>query len=150
MMIPGYLFSRGIRLVSYRPSPERTFTAQDGSIKIRLYAAYYMQTAAIYQKQLDILRQFINNDLILRQIIDNNLIYCDNMLRINAHITCCHSAVPFFGMKSLLISVFSSSSSAALREIPPLYPVKLPLVPTTRWQGIIIEIGLCPTAPPTA
>ena len=30
------------------------------------------------------------------------------------------------------------------------YPVRLPFVPTTRWQGTMIEIPLCPTAPPTA
>ena len=35
-------------------------------------------------------------------------------------------------------------------SMPPAYPVKLPFVPTTLWHGIIIEIGLCPTAPPTA
>lgn len=44
----------------------------------------------------------------------------------------------------------SSLSSAAFLSMPPAYPVRLPFVPTTRWQGMMIEITLCPTAPPTA
>lgn len=61
-----------------------------------------------------------------------------------------YSAVPFFGTKKRLISVCSSSSSFIFLSIPPAYPVRLPLVPTTRWQGMMMEISLCPTAPPTA
>lgn len=34
--------------------------------------------------------------------------------------------------------------------MPPAYPVRLPSLPTTRWQGMIMLIGLCPTAPPMA
>ena len=48
------------------------------------------------------------------------------------------------------MSVFSKVSSFTFLSIPPAYPVRLPLVPTTLWQGIIIDILLCPTAPPTA
>ena len=44
--------------------------------------------------------------------------------------------------KRPVISVFSSSNSFTLRSIPPPYPVRLPFVPTTRWQGIMSEIGL--------
>lgn len=35
-------------------------------------------------------------------------------------------------------------------SIPPAYPVKLLLDPITLWQGIKIDILLCPTALPTA
>ena len=34
--------------------------------------------------------------------------------------------------------------------MPPAYPVSSPLVPITLWHGTIIDIGLCPTAPPIA
>lgn len=61
-----------------------------------------------------------------------------------------HSAVPFFGTKKRLISACSSSNSLTFLSIPPAYPVRLPLVPTTLWHGMIIDISLCPTAPPTA
>ena len=56
----------------------------------------------------------------------------------------------FFGANKWLISVCSSFSSAIFLSIPPAYPVRLPFEPTTRWQGMIMEISLCPTAPPTA
>lgn len=61
-----------------------------------------------------------------------------------------HNAVPFTGMKNVRISVFSSVNSFTFLSIPPAYPVRLPFVPTTLWQGTIMEISLCPTAPPTA
>lgn len=61
-----------------------------------------------------------------------------------------YSAVPFFGINKQLISVCSSLRSEIFLSIPPAYPVRLPFVPTTRWQGMIMEISLCPTAPPTA
>ena len=61
-----------------------------------------------------------------------------------------HSAVPFFGRNSPCMSVFSISSSLILRSSPPAYPVRLPFVPTTRWHGTMMLMGLCPTAPPTA
>ena len=48
------------------------------------------------------------------------------------------------------MSVFSISSSLILRSSPPAYPVRLPFVPTTRWHGTMMLMGLCPTAPPTA
>lgn len=48
------------------------------------------------------------------------------------------------------ISTPSSSSSFIFVAIPPAYPVRLPFPPTTRWHGMIMEMGLCPTAPPTA
>ena len=56
----------------------------------------------------------------------------------------------FFGANKWLISVCSSFSRAIFLSIPPAYPVRLPFEPTTRWQGMIMEISLCPTAPPTA
>ena len=31
---------------------------------------------------------------------------------------------------------------AAFLSMPPAYPVRLPFVPTTRWQGMMIEITL--------
>jgi len=34
--------------------------------------------------------------------------------------------------------------------MPPAKPVSLPVDPTTRWQGTMIEIGLRPFAAPTA
>ena len=51
---------------------------------------------------------------------------------------------------SYSVIFISSLSSAAFLSMPPAYPVRLPFVPTTRWQGMMIEITLCPTAPPTA
>lgn len=39
---------------------------------------------------------------------------------------------------------------APFLSIPPAYPVRLPSLPTTRWQGMMILIGLWPTAPPIA
>ena len=44
----------------------------------------------------------------------------------------------------------SSFRSALFTSSPPAYPVRLPFEPTTRWQGIMMEIGLWPTAPPMA
>ena len=32
----------------------------------------------------------------------------------------------------------------------PTFQVRLPPAPTTRWHGMMMEMGLCPTAPPTA
>ena len=61
-----------------------------------------------------------------------------------------YNAVPFFGINKWFMSACSSSSSEIFLSIPPAYPVRLPFVPTTRWQGMIMEISLCPTAPPTA
>lgn len=61
-----------------------------------------------------------------------------------------YKAVPFFGRKKGSIFTCSSVSSATFFCKPPEYPVRLPLLPTTRWQGQKIEMGLCPTAPPTA
>ena len=61
-----------------------------------------------------------------------------------------YKAVPFLGIKKAFVSAFSNVSSLIFRSIPPAYPVRLPFVPTTRWQGTIIEISLWPTAPPTA
>ena len=52
------------------------------------------------------------------------------------------SAVPFVGTNMPRISVSSSSSSAFLICTPPAYPVRLPLLPTTRWQGMMMEMGL--------
>lgn len=61
-----------------------------------------------------------------------------------------HSAVPRLGTKSRSIFAPSCVSSQIFFCRPPAYPVKLPLLPTTRWQGTMMETGLCPTAPPTA
>ena len=61
-----------------------------------------------------------------------------------------YRAVPFFGIKSRIMSAPSSRSNFIFFSIPPAYPVRLPFVPTTRWQGIMIEISLRPTAPPAA
>ena len=44
----------------------------------------------------------------------------------------------------------SSFRSAVFLSSPPAYPVRLPSYPTTLWQGMRMEIGLRPTAPPTA
>lgn len=44
----------------------------------------------------------------------------------------------------------SISNNYSFFSIPPAYPVKLLLDPITLWQGIKIEILLCPTALPTA
>ena len=41
-------------------------------------------------------------------------------------------------------------SKARLIDSPPVYPVRAFPLPRTRWQGIIIEIGLAPTADPMA
>ena len=54
------------------------------------------------------------------------------------------------GTKNCPVFAPSNLRSAIFLSMPPAYPVKLPFVPTTLWHGIIIEIGLCPTAPPTA
>ena len=43
-----------------------------------------------------------------------------------------YSAVPFFGTKNRLMSTCSVFSSAIFLSMPPAYPVRLPLVPTTR------------------
>ena len=51
---------------------------------------------------------------------------------------------------SYRVIFISSLSSAAFLSMPPAYPIRLPFVPTTRWQGMMMEITLCPTAPPTA
>ena len=48
------------------------------------------------------------------------------------------------------VSVPSRVRSATLRRRPPAYPVRLPFEPTTRWHGMMSEMGLWPTAPPTA
>ena len=48
------------------------------------------------------------------------------------------------------MALCSSFSSLIFLSSPPAYPVKLPSAPTTRWHGMIIEMGLRPTAPPTA
>ena len=48
------------------------------------------------------------------------------------------------------MALCSSSSSLIFLSSPPAYPVKLPSAPTTRWHGMMIEMGLRPTAPPTA
>lgn len=61
-----------------------------------------------------------------------------------------HSAFPFVGRNSPVMSFFSISSSLTLRSSPPAYPVRLPFAPTTRWHGTMMLMGLCPTAPPTA
>ena len=52
--------------------------------------------------------------------------------------------------KNLDISAPSSFRRAAFLSKPPAYPVRFPPLPTTLWHGIIIDIGLEPTAPPTA
>lgn len=62
----------------------------------------------------------------------------------------CYKAVPFLGMKKESMLTFSKVNSFIFLSIPPAYPVKLPLLPTTLWQGTMMEISLCPTAPPTA
>ena len=41
-------------------------------------------------------------------------------------------------------------SKARLIESPPVYPVREFPLPRIRWQGIIREIGLAPTADPMA
>ena len=56
----------------------------------------------------------------------------------------------FLGKKTRFMSTPSWTRSSIFLSSPPAYPVRLPLVPTTRWQGTTIAIGLCPTAPPTA
>ncbi len=61
-----------------------------------------------------------------------------------------YRAVPLLGRKREPTSAFSKVNNLTFRSSPPAYPVRLPLVPTTRWHGIRMEIGLCPTAPPTA
>lgn len=48
------------------------------------------------------------------------------------------------------ISTPSKARSHSFLSNPPAYPVRLPSDPTTRWQGTMMEISLCPTAPPTA
>ena len=57
---------------------------------------------------------------------------------------------PYSGTLIFLTSTPSISSSLTLRSMPPAYPVRLPLLPITRWHGIRMDIGLWPTAPPTA
>lgn len=53
-------------------------------------------------------------------------------------------------MRYFAMSAPSRASKFIFRSSPPAYPVRLPLLPITRWQGMIILIGLCPTAPPIA
>lgn len=43
---------------------------------------------------------------------------------------------------SYRVIFISSLSSAAFLSMPPAYPVRLPFVPTTRWQGMMTEITL--------
>lgn len=43
---------------------------------------------------------------------------------------------------SYRVIFISSLSSAAFLSMPPAYPVRLPFAPTTRWQGMMIEITL--------
>ena len=43
---------------------------------------------------------------------------------------------------SYSVIFISSLNSAAFLSMPPAYPVRLPSVPTTRWQGMMIEIPL--------
>lgn len=57
---------------------------------------------------------------------------------------------PFLGIVNCFMLIPSCVSSHIFFSIPPEYPVKLPPAPTTLWQGMIIETGLSPTAPPTA
>jgi outer membrane usher protein len=54
---------------------------------------------------------------------------------------------PAAGEPPALRSIPSSNSFAAS---PPANPVSAPLVPTTRWHGAMIEMGLRPFAAPTA
>ena len=54
-----------------------------------------------------------------------------------------HSAFPFVGRNSPVMSFFSISSSLILRSSPPAYPVRLPFAPTTRWHGTMMLMGLC-------
>ena len=49
-----------------------------------------------------------------------------------------------------LVSPDIATCNDCLREMPPAYPVRLPLLPTMRWQGIRMLMGLCPMALPTA
>ena len=81
----------------------------------------------------------------------------------------CRYTAAFYGRKSLEtnIHIYSEAVCPAIRptpsaaagnpfkrqqrgflSVPPAYPVRLPSAPSTRWQGIISEIGLRPTAPP--
>lgn len=60
------------------------------------------------------------------------------------------SVVPLVGTNKFAIFVFSIVSNFIFLSIPPAYPVRLPFFPTTRWHGIMMDILLCPTAPPTA
>ena len=54
------------------------------------------------------------------------------------------------GVAEELMEQLSREYRVKADQIPPAYPVRLPLEPTTRWQGMIMEMALCPTAPPTA
>ena len=54
----------------------------------------------------------------------------------------CYSAVPFAGINKDDISACSRVSSFIFLSIPPAYPVRLPLEPTTRWHGMIREMRL--------
>lgn len=58
-----------------------------------------------------------------------------------------YGAVLLSGTKKRSVSTPSWSKSQSFLSIPPAYPVRLPSAPTTRWQGMRIEMGLWPTAP---
>lgn len=53
-------------------------------------------------------------------------------------------------VKSAGARLFSNSSRARFRLIPPPYPVSFPLAPITRWHGTMMAMGLWPLANPTA
>ena len=61
-----------------------------------------------------------------------------------------YRAVHFVGKDKWFISTPSWCKSHDFNGMPPEKPVRLPFAPTTLWQGMMIEMGLCPTAPPTA
>ena len=54
------------------------------------------------------------------------------------------------GSVNFPVSIPSNFNRAIFRSIPPAYPVRLPLLPITLWQGMIMLTGLCPIAPPMA
>ena len=81
---------------------------------------------------------------------DSDKVYYNENVCRESQAAMAQSAVPLLGTDRRESSTPSCSSSRSLAAMPPAYPVRLPSAPTTRWHGMMIEMGLWPTALPTA
>ena len=101
-------------------------------------------TAHYSKERINTLQKFVLRNQIENSIYKNNF-FKKRFLEFNKN-----ESKSSFNEIYIKNYIFSSSKRYAFLSIPPAYPVRLPLVPTTLWHGMIMEIGLCPTAWPTA